>query len=230
MDALENGKVNRKTGENFNNLVQSYQPIIAAEGFGHDPIAGFKGLLESIATLRMGNPQQKAEVVSRMIKGYGVDIDALDTVLSSQISGKPAQQNKNAELEAMLNQKLAPMQQFMSSIEQQKMQAQEQMYYQTNQEVADFASSHEFYEDVRMQMADLIDVAANNGRMLTMEQAYNAACASDPEISKVMQQRSYSTNVEAKRNAASSIRGKQGGSQSTGSDSLRDALMNAIDS
>ena len=42
--------------------------------------------------------------------------------------------------------------------------------------VPDFAAGNEFLADVRLDMADLIDMAAKQGRPLNLQQAYDRAC------------------------------------------------------
>lgn len=225
-DALEVGKENRKTGERFKEIVDKFQPIISAEGIS-DPIQGFNGLMETIAGLRLGTQQQKAQFIARFINGYGVDLNVLDQVLASNISGKPIQQTEDQRLAQMLEQKMAPINQFMSNLERQKQLHERQMQENTNREVESFGQTHEFYNDVRLDMADLIDLAANQGRSLTLEQAYNMACAANPDIQRVMQTRSTANSIQQKRNAASSISGRKTGNSQPQANSLREALEQA---
>ena len=225
---LEAGKEYRKTGERFNEIVNKFQPIISAEGIT-DPIQGFNGLMETMAGLRLGTQQQKAQLIAKFIHGYGVDINELDNILSGQISGQQQQPTQNTQLEQLLEQKLAPVNQFMSTVQQQQYHQQQQLQENTNREVSEFGKTHEFYNDVRMEMADLIDLAANNGRELSLEQAYNMACASNPEIQKALQTRQNLNSMEQKRQAASSISGKQGGNATHAPETLRGALEQAWD-
>jgi len=228
MMALETSVENRKMGERFTQVVNKYQPVIAAEGVT-DPITGFEGLMQSIAGLRMGNGTQKANIVAGMIKAYGVDIKELDNVLSAQISGKQPQSTEEDRLNRLLEERLAPYNQFMQNAERMKQEATRRQAEQYQQEASDFAQNHEFFEDVRMEMADLIELAEKNGRTLSLEQAYNMACAANPEIAKAMQYRSSQTNIAAKRKAASSVVGKQGGTPVNNPNSIRDALLQAME-
>ena len=60
-------------------------------------------------------------------------------------------------------------------------------------------SQNEFYNDVRSDMADLLDMAANRGRQMSMQDAYNTACAAHPQISKVMAGRQAQQSVQQKK-------------------------------
>ena len=102
---------------------------------------------------------------------------------------------------------------------------------QVANEVNTFGSQNEFYNDVRSDMADLLDMAANRGRKMSMQEAYNTACAAHPQISKVMQSRQSSKSVQQKRQAASSIYGTSGGSMAASApNSVAAALNDAWDS
>lgn len=228
MDGLENGKENRKAGERFHEIANKFHAVIAAEGIS-DPLQGFEGLMQSIAGLRMGGVEQKANIVAQMIKNYNVDLTALDNVLAAQYAGKPAPQSEEARLNAMLEQRLAPYNQFMQNIEQQKQQAADRQYQQYQQETAEFGRTHEFFEDARMEMADLIEHATQQGRNMTLEQAYNIVVNTNPDIQEAMRVRRDRESMASKREAASSVVGRKVGTAAPQPDTLRDALMQAMD-
>jgi predicted metal-dependent phosphoesterase TrpH len=97
---------------------------------------------------------------------------------------------------------------------------------------------NEFFEDVREDMADIIEMAANRGRVLTLPQAYEQACKLHPEVSKIISQREAKKKGELngeqllrKRKAASSIKGnpeEEGGAKKNGED-LRGSILQAFD-
>jgi hypothetical protein len=70
---------------------------------------------------------------------------------------------------------------------------------------------NEFYNDVRSDMADLLDLANNRGQDMTLQQAYDKACAMHPQISQIMASRAARNNAQDKRRAAASISGSPGG-------------------
>jgi hypothetical protein len=169
-----------------------------------------QGLLQTGSALQMGSPQQKAQVVANLIKQFGVDISSLDRMLVGE--APPAEQQQQNNFEQMLNQRLGPMQQQLQGYQQREQQQQQQAQGQVAQEVNDFGSSNEFYNDVRGDMADLLDMAANRGRKMSMDEAYKLACANHPQISNIMANRTSQELVTGKRKAASSITGSPGGS------------------
>jgi hypothetical protein len=87
-------------------------------------------------------------------------------------------------------------------------------------------------------MADLIDMAAKRGRDLPIQEAYDKACALNPEISSVITERARvetllgnKTTLANKRNAASGLNGQQlGEGGGRAGMSMRDTLADAWDS
>ena len=222
----------RKTHDHLNNLANSFAPIMAAEG-ANTPMEAIEGLFKTVAELRMGSPVQKAQKMAALIGHYGIDIEALDSALTGQMPADP----QMSGMESMIDQKLAPINQVMEQLGQ--LQAQGQQTNQTNAatEVTDFAKNAEFLNDVRVDMADLIDMASNQGRNMPLEEAYNKACAMHPEISKVLDSRkaaeaitNANTSAADKANAASSISGKRSGVTSKpGGLSMHDQISDAWD-
>jgi hypothetical protein len=170
--------------------------------------------------------------VAHLIKGYGVDIGILDSLLA----GENVQAGPTSDIERLIEQRLAPVNQFLQQQQawtQQQQHAQQQQIAQT---VNEFSTGAEFIEDVRLDMVDLLDMAAARGQTLTLEQAYAKACTIHPEVSKVMAERQRQQSIMGtqnalnhKKNAAVSITGNQRGSTVNNSASLRDQLAAAWD-
>ena len=228
--ALQDGAESRKTGERFNDVVNKFATVIAAEGV-QDPIQGFEALMNTMTTMRMGNPQQKAQQIANFIKNYDVDIQTLDSMLAGV-----APQARDS-MDARLDERMQPVNELMNRINQAQQQNLQQNQQTINNEVDTFGSKAEFYNDVRMDMADLLDMASRNQQPMTLEQAYNKACALNPEISNVIAKRAETSrimgdnkSIEEKQNAGSSLSGKQSGTGGgSGEISLHDELSQLWD-
>lgn len=235
-EAMANTKDARQTHDAFKQLSQSYAPIMAAEGVS-DPMEAVKGLFDTVATLRMGTPQQKAQMVAQLIGNYGVDIQTLDSALAGEAPA--AADPQQTQLQQMLDERLAPMNQLMEAINQAQTQQQTQTQENAQASVREFAKTAEFLNDVRQDMADLIDMAASRGQDMSLEDAYKKACMMNPEISAVLAQREQEANIRAnaqtmanKNAAASSVVGRQGNpaaGKPQGDGSIRSSLLNAMD-
>jgi hypothetical protein len=185
-------------------------------------------LLQTGSVLQMGSGQQKAEAVAGIIKQYGIDIRALDNFLVG--AKPPPEQQQQAQMDAMFNQRLAPMQQQLQHYQQRdQQQAQEaQQGIATEVDAFQADAKNEFYNDLRGDMADLMDMAANRGQNMNMQQAYDKACAMNPTISQIITSRQGQQNVAGKRRAASSIHGGPGGAGGAQAhDSMRSAIEDA---
>ena len=229
---LNEGAESRKFGDKMTQALQPYQAVMTAHGT-NDPIQAIQGLMQTAGTLQMGTPQQKAQKLADMVQHYGIDITMLDSALSGQPIATPEQN----QLEQMLEQKLAPMTNFMNSVQQNQQQSQQQVQQNAKSEVGTFEQSAEFIGDVRNDMADLLDMAAQRGQEMSLQQAYDKACAINPEISAIISKRTNDDRLKGnarsannKRYAASSIRGNQtGGGGHVDNNTVASALNQAWD-
>jgi len=235
-ESMAGTKEARQAYEQINKITQSFGPVLAADGFS-SPTEAMQAAFGSMAAMRMGTPQQKATEVARIVKQYGIDINALDDALVGNVSPQGAADPQSAAIERIIEQRMAPMTQFMQTIEQAQQAKIGEGRQQANSAVMEFSKTAEFLPDVREDMADIIDLAAKRGVNLSMQQAYDRACAAHPEIANVMSERKRAEAITggqqvlaSKRNAASSISGRKTGQGGGGSAlSMRDSIAAAFD-
>lgn len=185
----------RQTGEQFMQAIQPYQMAIQAEGV--DPITAVTNLMQVGSTLRFGTPLEKANTVAKLVQAYGVDIVALDTAL---VGGtQPAGQQSGVNIQAEIQRALAPL---MQAAQQRQHATEQQTAEQARNEITQFEQGKEFIQDVRSDMADLLDVASKNGRDMSLQQAYDTACMLHPEVSKVMMARRQGSTAQDLTQAA----------------------------
>jgi len=215
----------RRTAQSFNHVVNQFRGLMAAEGI-QDPLQGIQGLLTTTAQLAMGSKQQRAKKIADLIQHYGVDIETLDSMLAGQY--KP-----NAEedrLQQLLDQRMQPVNELINQMNQQRAYQVQQVQSEAYGSIHEFAADpkNEFFEDVRLSMADFLDLAASRNQHMTLQEAYDRACALHPEISQIIAQRpGKQERIAQKSAAASSVSGRRVADKvgSTGEDlSIRDAL------
>ena len=222
----------RRTHKAITDLSNSYASVMAAEG-AENPMQAIEGMFKTVAELRVGSPQQAAGKMAQLIQHYGVDIQMLDQALS----GQEVQSTEVSQMQQMLDQRLAPLQQMYQQQQQGQQVQQQQAQQQVNDELKTFSDSAEFINDVRYDMADLIDMASKQGRKMTFQDAYDKCCAMNPNISKVLADRATAQQltssgeaVARKRNANSSLSANSGGASTTPKDlSLRGELESLWD-
>jgi hypothetical protein len=219
-----------KNAQRAEAMDRSIAPFAQYMQMNGGPGQSIKGLLETGSMLQMGSPQQKAQVVAQLISQFGVDIQSLDNLL---VGSAPTQENQQtSQLQEMINQQIAPMQQQLGQYQQAEQQHQQQQQSQVGNEIQQFANdpANEFYGDVRGRMADELDLAAKSGQQLGLKEAYDLAVRANPDIFKIVSARESAKNLGSKRKAATSIHGTpQGSSAGSGQASIRSAIESAWD-
>jgi len=169
----------RQIATKFSQTVQPYMARI--QSLNTDPLTAVHELLKADHMLTTAPKAARAQFMAKLITDYGVDLQELDNALS----GKPEADPVDARVEALLQQRLAPIQQFLT----QQQQAEQQRQQETTQQLAHTVttmsqdSKYPYFEQVRESMADIVEIMANRGQHITIEAAYNRAVAMDPAIS-----------------------------------------------
>ena len=231
---MEQTSTARKTHDQFSQMVQRYGPSMQRVA-GDTPMEAVNTLFDVASQLNTGSAVQKAGVIAQLISQFDIDINTLDSAL---VGAAPTEsQAQEHEFQRRLDERMAPFERQMGQQQAYEQQQHQQRQQSANNEVQQFAQGAEFLADVRMDMADLIDMSAKQGREITMQQAYDKACTLNPQIQAVISQRSQqqqltqsSSTMAGKRAAASSITGSRGGGGSGGSaGSMRDTIAAAWD-
>jgi hypothetical protein len=222
---LQNTSGARRLAEQFASTVSPFEMMIQAEGT--DPLTAVRELLGQSAILRIGTPVQKATLVANVIKRFGVPIKDLDALLVGDTV--PDEDSKIAQI---IQAQLAPVRQFMSTIEGVRTQRARQVDGTIDTEIEAFAkdTTNEFFFDVKNDMADIMELAAKQGRSVSLKQAYDKAVAMSDDVQTVITKRQQE-QVAAAKKAGSSLPSR-GAPPATGTpkgDDLRGDLLAAFD-
>lgn len=235
-DVLRETADQRKMAESFQETLRPFEPLIASQN--SDPVTATRNLFQTAAGLTLGTQQQKAQIIANVIKQYGVEIGVLDDVLSAQINPGAAGAAGDPSISRLLDEKLQPIQQFMTEVQKTRQTYQQESEANLKSEFQKFAEDpkNEFFEDVRLDMADILELAANRNQAMTLEQAYQRAVQYNPEVQKTLKQRQEAEELRkaqddvAAKEAASSSLESQGSSPRTDKPTtLRGALEDAWD-
>lgn len=200
-----------KMAQGFKEALAPYQAIMASEGASE--VDAVRNLAQYAGVMRMGTTEQKASTIAKLIKNYGVDIPTLDDILSGQ-QPAPGQPQTDPALVERLNS-------IENMLTQGRQQSQQRTVEQVKADTDAFASDpkHEFFNDVRTDMADIMELAANRGNSMTLEQAYEKAVAMRDDLQSILanrnkQQKIEETrqNIQQKKQASSSLPAGDGGS------------------
>lgn len=220
----------RKLANDLQEITRPYEGRMRA--LNVTPLQAVGELLKADYALSTAPPTQKAQFMAKLIKDYGVDIAELDSALAGQQADPTT-----SRVEQLLQQQLAPVQQFMQQQQQTleaERQAREQAAIAEIQQMANDHVKYPYFETVRNDMADLIDLNARRGIQLSLADAYAKAVQSNPETAPLVRTQTKQVQVQNNRaqkaiQASASVKGAPAGSPTTkGSDSLRDTIEAAF--
>jgi hypothetical protein len=220
---MEIAKGARDLEKEFNSRVAPYAAEIASRGV--QPMDAFENYLATAHNLRHANAPEKAALIAGIIQQYGVDVEQLDGILTKQIQGAPASGEGNPDVVAAINKALAPVNQFMSSYQNQQVTQAETQQTTINDEIAAFKGKpeNEFYMDVKEDMANLLEAAAMRSQNMTLQEAYDRAILLHSDIAQIVSERRLQSEARKKDEAAKAAKAKSVGVVSTSPDPGREA-------
>lgn len=179
-------------GEQIQQIIAPYMPMIQAEG--GTPERAIQSLFNTAYQLRTGSPQQKGALIRKMAEVYGADLGDM---------GQPEPADPNYQ---HLQQQVQSLQQ---TFQQREQAFQQEQVTQAQQNVMQFQNAtdekgnakYPYFENVRADMADLIDAAQSRGQHLSLEQAYNKACRANDEVYNVIQSQEFERRMAEKEAA-----------------------------
>jgi hypothetical protein len=193
----------RKNYDAVMRTVAPYEAFIRAEG--SNPIQAIDNLMATAAKLRTGTAPELATMVAGIVNQFGIGrfgngfIQALDAALAGQ---SPVVDPQAAAVEQVINQRLAPVQQMLSQFQQAQVAQQQRVAQEAQSEVERFLDRAEFGNDVREDMADLMETASKRGQNLTLEEAYKKACLLNDRVRTVLQGRLQAQGAQQQTQAA----------------------------
>jgi hypothetical protein len=174
----------RQFTQQFSEVIQPFAHRY--QGMNIPPLQLFKNFMESDTLLATAPMAVRGQFMARMIKEYGIDIDAIDMALA----GEDPATRPESQLESLIDKKLAPIQQFVQS-QQQRVEAARQTEYSAQarkiQTMAQDAINFPHMGTVAADMADLMEMNMKRGIYLTPEEAYKRAVAINPEAQQAVQ-------------------------------------------
>jgi hypothetical protein len=237
-EALRVSAEARRTVDEFARTIAPHMPLI--QQTGEHPLRVVDQTLRAMGTLRTGSREARAALVADLVQQFDVDLATLDTLLTQRIEGRAQPAPEQHYMQA-LDQRLAPIQQFMQEVQGLRASQQQAVGQEIGQNIEQFAADpqNEFFEDVREYMADIIDMATHRGQKITLQDAYRRATMAHPQVSEVVSQRQAQSQVSQQtaaaqraRQAAASIpisgAPTQGNEDEAAGDDIRSALQASI--
>ena len=201
---LEHAAPARKHYEAFSEVVKPFQPLFDAYGV-QDPLPAIRELLTARATLEIGSPEQKAQFIANLVHEFGVDVTALDNFLVKRGPVQPFQPARPVQRpDYRQDPALAPLYAMAEQVKAAQAAKAEA--------AVEAAAALPHFEEVREDMADVIESFAAAGKSISIESAYKRALAMNPDLEPAPAAspqitKSQAAAILASRNAASSISG-----------------------
>ena len=202
----------RKTHQALTEIAAPFEARYKAAGV--PTLKVIQNLMTADHLLSSAPPVQRAQYMARLIKDYQIDIQALDSALSGE---EVTSTSPQAQIDQIITQRLAPLQQFVESQQAQATAQERRTEAQIQAEITAMEQDTEnypYFEDVRQEMADIVEVYSRRGVYLSPAEAYNRAVRANPETNKLLQSnaarlQALGANAEAQRslNASSSVNG-----------------------
>jgi len=223
----------RQFAEQFQQTITPYMARLQSQGAS--PMQAVEALFRADYTLSSAPKGQRAAYMAKLIKEYDVDIVALDEALAGVVPSQSQGQAPDIQalVQQQLQQALAPI---MQREQQQRQQAQEQINHTVESMALD--PKYPYFDEVRMDMADLIDSRAKRGIDLSLEDAYAMATRMNPEVyaqigrqSTMQSANQQHQQAQRAKNAASSVTGVPaagGNGQFVGNGDLRSSIEAAF--
>lgn len=206
----------QKVADEYVSTIRPFAQIISHMGV--TPSQAVKEVMTTAAAMIVGSPDQKYAVLAEMVDRYGVDLAGFDAFLTKRYQGgKQTPQTQQIppmqQLPPQMMQQLAPLMELQRRVVEADNQKQTQMRDSAAQEIQT-ASAKPYFEDIREDIADVMEISAKRGVVLTLDQAYAKAVQLNPEVSKLVQQRRVAPDASQagrtlarQRKAASTVRG-----------------------
>lgn len=233
--ALRDSADSRKFTSEMNQVLDPYKHMISAEGGTYT--TAVQSVMQSAAILRVGSPQQKAALVTDMITRFGVDLQMLDGMLTARIENKPMPSGPADPQIQHLQQQIAPVIEFVNELRTKQGQFQQTQQQTMQGQIDEFFGNpeNEFANDVRQEMADLLEMSAKRNQQMTLQQAYDRATMLHPTISQIVERRrlaataAQQTAVAQRAAQAGASLPSSGAPQQSGNEHAGDDIRSALE-
>jgi hypothetical protein len=228
----------KKHYDDFGRLHEHYKDVFAYEGPNAHPYETISNLLGVVRALRSGEPATRAEAMAEVIQQFGIDVSALDGALSKRVGPGGFTPNIQPAVQAAVQAQMAPFNQFIQGFVENQNQAQQQLQEEARTELESFAASpeNEFFNDVKEDMADILEMATKRNQKISLQSAYKRAILLRSDLAAVVANRELQAKAAeatklatAAKSRAVSVTGAPALGRTSTAKSLRDQIAEALE-
>lgn len=222
-------------------IQQTISPYMARiQSAGVTPVQAMNELFKADFVLATGTPQSKANMLAKLVNDYGVSIEDLDRAIVANMQGQQQAQPQGLDPNYVNQLVQQQLQQALAPIYQERQQREQEVIRQAEMTVEQMSldPAYPHFDEVKEEMADLIEVYGRRGVYISLSEAYNKAVVANPNTSNAQARQATMTQANAQhqqaqraRNAASSVSGApaSGGANAfAGDGSLRGSIEAAF--
>ena len=219
----------KQFAQQFTQAIQPFAQHYSQSGLS--PLQLMNNLMQADVHLSTAPAPSRAQFMAKLIVDYGIDIN----MLAAALAGNDPAENPAAQVEQMINERLAPVNEFLNQQQQSRQQtihAERQRAETVLNRMAGDTTNFPHFDLVAQDMADITEMALKRRVYLTPQEAYTRAVAMNPEAqaaeqSRAGQQRAHAAHDAATRSlgASLSINGSPAGlKQTVAPDDLRSTI------
>lgn len=189
----------RKFANDFQEAVRPFAPRFQAANV--NPITAVRSLMHVDAVLATAPMAQRAELMAKVIKDYGIDLSMLDSALAGH---QVAESDPTTVISRIVQESLKPFTEDLASRRQADERRQQMTMEQSASAVENMASDPKFpyFDLVRSDMADYIELQERKGVPVTLEQAYTRAVAMNDDAQAAVQDAAKQQKAQGANSAA----------------------------
>lgn len=193
---IEGYKERAEYADRISREIQPYEAMIRSKN--STPEQTVRNMLNTAYQLETGTPQQKAQLLLNVAQQFGADMNTISQALSGE-----GQEQRDPQMQQLQQQ----FQQLQQQLQSQQQAAQQHSHAEAQSSIEAFRNEvdeaghpkHLYFDDVRDQMADLIESADRSGKKLTLQEAYDAAIWSRPDIREALLAQQQQSDQERKK-------------------------------
>lgn len=197
----------------YTQFAQTLDPFIReAVGNRVDPGQYIGGVMQAERRLRTGSAEERFSSLVEIAESYGIPLrKIINDAVGQEIVPHPSLTKTQNALPPEVERELQEARQFRESMTQTQAQANQKL-------IDDFKADKEFFEDVREDMAVLMEA----GRATDLQDAYDKACRMNSAVFEVIQERGSKPALADKQKAAAKLKGTSSNSAETANNDFDD--------
>jgi hypothetical protein len=194
----------RKYANTLYNIIRPYEALLQKLGTTHD--GAVSHLLQMAHKMHTATVEEKAEIIAELFFRHQVPIQAVDAVLVRRMQGQQGGAPAIEPIRQLVQQELAPVREMLQGMRQASVQTTQASVQQELDALYKDPLIGDMIEHVREDIADLLEAAGRQGRVLNLREAAKRAILANDDLAGIYQQRQLASAAQSEADKASKAR------------------------